>query len=436
MPIRWKFLPSATAVALAFCASALHAQHYGFGISKKTVTLQRRLLPDVRLGQESVAVVFPRGPGGLDANLFSSDLETLVAQNSGGIRLVSKGAEYEIRCYTTAYQPAQIVTKTEAAPKFLGKSAKPTTDREAHGNVALDARLTRVSDGTTVVAFSETVTLNASSSSGGNSGTGNGTGSTFNLPNIHIPGTHAPSATPGSAPASAADPLADTDTNVTLNQKMLKTLALRVASHLVQMDEQITVLLAQGGPLDEASRLAVNGRWSEYLEKLSGVTAPSDPADNAYLLYNLGVANEALGYAAGDAKATLKYLQESSIDYTKASEGKPAEKYFADPQKRIETAITRYTRLAEQERAPAPPKHQDPERHAKAGERLTNADVVKMVKAHLDKSLILAKISSAPETNFDLSVDGMVSLSQSGVTSDIIRAMTVRAQHEQTTSPR
>ncbi len=420
----WKFSSSSIACLLAVLPGSLQAQHYGFGVVKKTVTLQRRLLPDVRLGQDSVAVVFPRGSGGLDSNVFTSDLETQVAQNSGGIRLVSSGPEYEIRCYTTAYQPAQITTKTEAAPKFLGKSAKPVTDREAHGNVSLDARLTRVSDGSVLVAFTESVTLNASSTAG--------SATSFNIPSVHIPGLpHSP----GQTSPPAADPLPDSETSASLNSKMLKTLALRVASHLVQMDEQITVLLGQGGPLDEPSRLAINGRWSEYLEKLSTLTPPSDPADNAYLLYNLGVANEALGYAAGDPKATLKYLQESSIDYTKATEAKPAEKYFADPQKRIETAITRYTRLAEQERAPAPaPKHQEPEHRAKAGERLTNADVVKLVKAHIDKSLIINKIATASEANFDLSVNGMVTLSQSGVPSDVIRAMTARSQQQEAPS--
>ena len=424
--MRWKSSISCSiAVFLALCPGIAQAQHYGFGIVKKTVTLQRRLLPDVRLGQESVQVVFPRGTGGLDGNLFSSDLETQVAQNSGVLRLVSQRPEYEIRCYTTAYQPAQITSKTEAGPKIFGKAAKPTTEREAHGAISLDARLTRVSDGAVLVAFSEAVSLNASSGAGAGA-------TTFTLPSVHIPGLSRAQPTVQPTTSAAADPLADTDTNASLTGKMVKTLALRVASHLVQMDEQITVLLGQGGALDEASRLAINGRWSEYLEKLSAITPPADAADNAYLLYDLGVANEALGYAAGDAKATLKYLQESSIDFTKATEAKPSEKYFAEPQKRIETAITRYTRLAEQERAPAPAKRQEPEHRAKAGERITNADVIKLVKAHLDKSLILNKIATAPEADFDLSVDGMVSLSQSGVPSDVIRAMTARSQTRET----
>lgn len=412
---------------LALCPWAFAAQHYGFGMSKKTVTLERRLLPDVRLGNVSVAVVFPRGTGGLDANLFSSDLETLVAQSGGGIRLVDRAPEYEIRCYTTAYQPPRIVTKSENTTSFLGKSAKPVTEREAHGNISLDARLVRASNGAVVVAFTEAATLNASNFGGGTA---------FVLPTIHIPGmSRGQGQGQGAGPASSSDPLADTDTDASLGGRMLKTLALRVASHMVLMDEQIPVLLAQGGALDEPSKLPLNRRWSEYLEKLSTVTAPADPADNAYLLYDLGVANEALGYAAGDAKATLKYLQESSIDYSKAAEAKPSEKYFIDPQKRIETAITRYTKLASAEGVSAAPKNEEAGHRAPAGEKLTNADVVKMVKAHLDKGLIANKIATAPVADFDLSVDGMVGLSQSGVPSDLIGAMTNRMQHQEAPSP-
>jgi len=228
---------------------------------------------------------------------------------------------------------------------------------------------------------------------------------------------------------ASADPLADTDTDASLASRMLKTLALRVASHMVPMDEQIPVLLGQGGALDEAASLAVNRRWSEYLEKLSAITVPTDPADSAYLLYDLGVANEALGYAAGDPKATLKYLQESSIDYSRATEAKPSEKYFAGPQKRIETAITRYTKLADYEGARAA-KNQPSEHRQSAGEKLTNADVVKLVKAHIDKGLIANKIATAPVVDFDLSVDGMVALSQNGVSSDLMALMTKRMQNQ------
>jgi hypothetical protein len=320
MHTRWNFLVCVTTVLSGLCATA-SGQHYNFGFVKRTVTLERRLLPDVELGNVSLAVVFPRGTAGLDGNLFSSDLETLVAQSGGGIRLVNKDPEFEIRCFTTGYQTPHITQKTE----------NKVTTREAHGFAMVDARLIRVADGAVALSFSEAVRLDASNYGGSG---------TLSLQSLHLPGFGNKGAAP--VASSSTDSLADSDNDTTLTQRMTRTLAMRVASHMVQMNERVPVLLAQGGALDEADRLAMNGRWSEYLEQLSTLAVPSDPSSAAYLLYDTGVANEALGYGASDAKAALKYLQESSIDYSRAIQDKPSEKYFLDPQKRIETAITRY----------------------------------------------------------------------------------------------
>lgn len=406
------------AAILAGVSGLFAAQRYGFGISKRTVILERRLLPDVQLGNVSLGIVFPRGTGGLNSSVFASDLETLLARG-GGIRLVSRQPEYEIRCYTTALQPAHIVATTQSAPKWMGKAGSPTTQRTAHGNIQLDAQLVRAADGRVISAFTESVTLNASNSASGNAG-----GLT-----LHIPGMGH-----GQEQGQAIDPLPDTETDASLDNKMMGSLALHVASHLVLMDERITVLLAQGGELDGAARLALNGRWSEYLEQLSQIPPPPDAADKAYLEYDIGVANEALGYAASDPKAALKYLQESSIDYSKAVEANASEKYFLAPQRRIETAITRYTGLANAESAAAA-RSQQASHPVTTGEKLTNADVIKLVNAHLDKRLIANKIVTVPRVEFDLSVDGLVALSQAGVPTDLIALMTQRMQRQEAGHP-
>ena len=53
---------------------------------------------------------------------------------------------------------------------------------------------------------------------------------------------------------------------------------------------------------------------------------------------------------------------------------------------------------------------------------LTNADVIKMVKAGMAESTIAAAIA-ANDTQFDLSSTGLQTLSQAGVSSKVIRAM-------------
>ncbi len=85
-------------------------------------------------------------------------------------------------------------------------------------------------------------------------------------------------------------------------------------------------------------------------------TAPPfpKPEDDAYRLYDIGVAYEALAYQSEDQKATMKYLDQAAINYGKAIDAKPDEKYFVEPQKRIETAIAHYKELdMEKQRAVA-----------------------------------------------------------------------------------
>ena len=68
------------------------------------------------------------------------------------------------------------------------------------------------------------------------------------------------------------------------------------------------------------------------------------------------MAYEALAYQAEDEKAAMKYLDEAAINYGKAIDAKPAEKYFLEPQKRIETAIAHYKELGKENEDSAGPR--------------------------------------------------------------------------------
>jgi hypothetical protein len=133
----------------------------------------------------------------------------------------------------------------------------------------------------------------------------------------------------------------------------------------------------------------------------------------------------------------MKYLDEAAIDYGKAVDAKPAEKYFLEPQKRIETAIAHYKMLEEQKNqkaAPAavakakapeaqPPPSQSP---AAAKKALTNAQIVAMVKAGMEDDTVASTIRSARAVNFDLSASGQQELTNSGVSAKVLAAMKAR----------
>jgi hypothetical protein len=183
------------------------------------------------------------------------------------------------------------------------------------------------------------------------------------------------------------------------------------------------------------------------------MTPFSQKEEDAYRLYNIGVMNEALAYEAEDVKKARTYLQEASIDYGKAIDAKPTEKYFLQPQTRIDTALAHYKIIGDQTNAAkvatvntevskpaAPPATTTktaalPTPSAKTAtpsappaDALTNDQVIAMVQAKLDEANILDNIRHASAVDFDLSVAGQVNLSKNGVNGQILMAMKQRAR--------
>lgn len=129
----------------------------------------------------------------------------------------------------------------------------------------------------------------------------------------------------------------------------------RIAARLVNTNEQVEVLLARGGPLNDANRYAEAAQWTKYVETLETMTPFPNADDDAYRLYDIGVGNEALGYKATTPSSAKSYFEKAVIDYRKAGEANPHESYFIDPVNRIEIALEHYKQLAAPPAAPKPP---------------------------------------------------------------------------------
>jgi hypothetical protein len=198
-----------------------------------------------------------------------------------------------------------------------------------------------------------------------------------------------------------------------------------IASLLVNTTEQVPVNLAVGGGLDDADRLMDQKLWTRALEGLSTMPPFPSPDQDAYRLYDLGVVNEALGYSAEDVTKAGRYLQEASIDYSKAIDAKPAEKNFLQPQTRIDTALAHYKTLGDRQ---AHTQQMQAAAAAPAADALSNADVISMVAAKLDEGNILDTIKTATAVNFDLSAHGQIDLAKGNVNGRIIAAMKAKAR--------
>jgi hypothetical protein len=235
-------------------------------------------------------------------------------------------------------------------------------------------------------------------------------------------------------------------TPIELHDKLIQDAAMQIASHLVNTSEQVTVNLARGGALDEPNKLLEGKLYSRALESLE-VTPPfPTPEDDSYRLYNIGVANEALAYSSEDVTKARTYLQQAAINYGKAIDAKPTEKYFLEPQNRIDTALAHYKVLSDDAKSShvqtvtATRTAPDPQARSTSspaasnasadppGDALTNDQVIEMVSAHMDEGNIIDNIQHAPDVHFDLSVQGQVYLSQHGVNGHVLTAMKSRAR--------
>lgn len=197
--------------------------------------------------------------------------------------------------------------------------------------------------------------------------------------------------------------------------ELVSDVSRQVASYLVVTNENVQAMLATGKELENGDKLAESYLWTRALEAFETAPKYQDAKLDAYRIYNIGVANEALAYQAENAAVAIKYLEEASTDYGKALNDNPGEKYFLEPQNRIKAALAHYT---------SAPGGRPASKEEAAGEKpLSDEDVIAMAQAHVDEALMLDAIRSAAAVQFDLSVKGLITLSKGGVSSRVVTAM-------------
>jgi hypothetical protein len=414
------------------------AQNFGSSMSRKKIVLQRKLPPTGHIDGTSIKVVATAK--GFQADIgpdLTSTLEALLIRNDARLRSEEEHPDTLISCQVTTYaQPPPTVTMQPGVQ--IGKTpAKPTPLTRVTGvlTVSFQAKDTRTNK--SLSADNVTAKFDQEYNSTGAQQPG------FAASFKHLGDQITKGKQEEDKPPTAAE----------LHTRLVQDAAQQIASHLVITTEHVEVLLAKGGGLDEANKLAEDKLWTRALEQLETMTPFSQKEEDAYRLYNIGVMNEALAYEAEDVKKARTYLQEASIDYGKAIDAKPTEKYFLQPQTRIDTALAHYKIIGDQTNAAkvatvntevskpaAPPATTTktaalPTPSAKTAtpsappaDALTNDQVIAMVQAKLDEANILDNIRHASAVDFDLSVAGQVNLSKNGVNGQILMAMKQRAR--------
>ncbi len=420
---------------VSLCVGALAAVPAGaqsFGAAKMKITLQRKLPALVHLPGDTLKVTVTSADedGALPYD-FQALLETELLKDDPNLRDDDNGAT-QVFCQITEYSHPDPTYTTRAAPgvtlakpslSALGKSATKTATFEritGELNVSFKAK---DANGQMLISDNIDSAYDQEFDSSGNS-TAHGMMSQFTGTFSRMKGGHNSEDINPPTPAE-------------LRSNLIIDAVQQIAEHLVDTNESLDVFLARkDGPLDEGDKDAEAGLWERALETFETATAFPKPEEDAYRLYDIGVAYEALAYQAEDEKAAMKYLDQAAINYGKAIDAKPDEKYFLEPQKRIETAIAHYKELEKEQEDAARAKaaalaaaNAKPPTPADAGgsKGLTNVQVIAMLKAGMDEATVIQAIRGADAINFDLSAAGQHNLSSSGVSARVLAEMKIQA---------
>jgi tetratricopeptide (TPR) repeat protein len=398
------------------------ARAQNFGASKEKVVLQRKLPALVHMPGDSIKVtVTSASPDGALPYDFQALLETELLKDDPDLR-EDNSPNTIITCRITEYsQPGPIIT-TGPSLALTKNSPKTQQYERITGtmNVAFQAKTatggTLISDNVSA-NYDEQFDGSGVSTSHGVMGSLSGTWGKLK----------------GGQNSEAAAP----PTPAELRSRLILDAVQQIAEHLVNTNESLDVYLAkQGGALDEGDKDAQAGLWERALETFETAQPDPKPDEDAYRLYDIGVAYEALAYQSEDQKATMKYLDQAAINYGKAIDAKPAEKYFLEPQKRIETAIAHYKQLEQENEAARRAKEAQvsPGGNTVAAKGLTNAQVLALVKAGVDDETVIHAIRGADALNFDLSPTGEKALTSGGVSARVVAAMKSETERKEAAS--
>jgi hypothetical protein len=392
------------------------ARAQSFGTAKEKVTLLRKLPALVHLPGDSIVVRVTGHDGSDLARDLQSMLEAELTKDDPRLRIDERAPSAVISCRITdfSHPPPTVTARPSLA---VGKNAPKTQNYlRVTGSLSITFQ-TRSAGGAELSSDNVTAKYDREFDSSGNTASEGVKGTV----------TSAWKRVTGGAGSEDLNPPTDAE----LRTKLISEAVQKIAAHIVNTRETVEVYLAkQKGALDEGDKLAVAGLWERALETFENATPNPKPTEDAYRLYDTGVAYEALAYKAEDPKAAMKYLDEAAIDYGKAIDSRPAEKYFLEPQRRIEDAIAHYRQL-EQQRHPAPQAASVPNAPAAskpgAAKALTNAQVIAMVKAGMDDDTVTQAIRTAKVVSFDLTAEGQKAVADGGASATVLAAMKVRA---------
>jgi len=333
------------AVILLGAGSCAYGQSFGLPLLKSKTTLQRKLPAFVQLpGDKVKLVVTAHADSGYLTEDFKSMLASELLKDDPRLQIDDTHPDSILTCAITAFEHPKPTSTTRPGVSTTKGTTSPETYTRVTGLMRISF-LARTRAGKTIGSDNVVAKFDEEYDTSGNSLSGGVMGMMKNA-GKRISGGKSEDMNP--------------PTDSELRTKLLNDAIQQIVSQVVNTREFVEVQLAKGkGPMDQGVKEAEAGLWSRALETWEAAPPLPRPVDDAYRLYDVGVAYEALGYGAESDTGAIRYLQQASIQYGKAIDQNPAEKYFLQPQRRIETALAHYSKLEDQKKRPggvgAPP---------------------------------------------------------------------------------
>ena len=312
----------------------------GFGKSKKTVTLERRLPALVHVTANSYSVkVAARNPQYRDvAEKLQTIVETELAKYNRKLTVDTQKPDMVISLNIINFSvPQPIAVQNTSTPITFGKKNNQPRQQQTSVTYKVTGTLTAAYQAKTRAGRF----LDAENITAKYAGEFDQQGSkvakgvdALKKPWSKIRHMGKSEGEEDSTPRTTGD----------VEQLVMSKMTALIAARLVNTDEKIEVRLARGD-LDSANKYAEAAQWTRMQEALETRTPFPKLTDDAYRLYNIGVTYEALGYQAESPAAAKKYLEQAAIHYGKAIDANRKEKYFIEPQDRIEAALAHFKKL-------------------------------------------------------------------------------------------
>ena len=267
------------------------ARAQSFGAAKEKVTLTRKLPALVHLTGDTIKVKVAGGPqlGEMPGD-FQALLETELMKDDPSLR-VDDSASTIITCQIIdfSHPPPTVTIRPELTfGKDFGKTQKNQAYTRITGSLSVSFQA-RNAGGRAADLRQRRSKYDEEFDSSGNS-TSHGVMGSFSESWARLRG--------GESSEELNPP-----TDAELRSRLMLDAVDQIAEHIVNTNQSVEVYLAkQKGALDEGDKAAQAGLWERALETFETAPPFPRPSEDAYRLYNIGVAYEALAYQAEDDK--------------------------------------------------------------------------------------------------------------------------------------